>query len=92
MTDWSAYRACEVCEAKTGDACYTLLGAGPQALPSEYADTPHSSRNLRGAEPARPRTTPHSAGSATPVARRSAAKARSTAASWADVARKQGKI
>lgn len=92
MTDWAAYRACEVCEAKTGGACYTLLSGGPEALPPQFAGTPHSSRKLRGAEPARPRTAPRTAGSASPVARRSAAKTRSAAKSWADVARKQGKI
>lgn len=91
MTGWADYLACEVCEAKMGGPCFTLLSGGPEALPPRYAEVPHSSRKVRGAEPARPRI-PRAAGSATPVARRSAAKTRSTAKSWADVARKQGKI
>ena len=92
MTDWDAYLACETCEAKARGRCYTLLSGGPEALPPQFADAPHSSRKLRGATPQKSRTAPRTAGSATPVARRSAAKARSTAASWADVARRQGKI
>lgn len=91
MTDWNAYQACGVCEAKMGEACYSLLAAGPQALPSVRAQTPHSSRKSRGesrkslADPARPQAS-------TPATRRAARKTTAQANGWAELARRQGKI
>lgn len=82
------YLACTTCEAKAGGPCYTLLARGPQAMPSRYADAPHSDRRTRGQvrTPAAPRTQK----SATPVPqRRAAARKNATAAAWLAVAKKE---
>lgn len=97
MTDWPAYLGCDTCEAKQGEACYTLLARGPQALPSRYAEVPHSGRKMRG-EPRKVR-----AGSATRARiadargadsvpqRRAARKSATKATGWAAVAEQQRK-
>lgn len=83
------YLACEVCEAVAGGACYALLAAGPEALPSRYAERPHSSRKLRGesrktlARPAKTQV------KATPPVRRAARKTQAQATGWAAVALEQ---
>lgn len=91
MTDWTAYLACTVCEAKMGGACFTLMACGPEALPSRYADVPHSSRKLRGTVTAKSTAKPRGSGTAN-VARRTAKRTEATAKSWAAVAKRQGKI
>ena len=92
MTDWAAYLACTVCEAKMGGACFTLLSGGTEALPARYADVPHSSRKMRGqVAAAKPAIKVAGTGTAT-VARRTAKRTASTAKSWAAVARAQGKM
>lgn len=91
MTDWAAYLACTVCEAKVGGRCFTLLAGGPEALPARYAEVPHSARKLRGTVTAKTTAKSRGAGTAT-VARRAAKRTEATANSWAAIAAKQGKI
>jgi hypothetical protein len=87
VTDWSALLACTVCEAKMGEACLTLLGRGPQALPSRHADIPHSSRKLRGQvrTPAPANRTAKSG----PVERRAAKDASRKVTGWEAIAARQ---
>jgi hypothetical protein len=91
VTDWTAYLACDVCEAKMGGACFALLSGGPEALPPRYAGVPHSSRKLRGTVTAKGTAKPRGSGTAN-VARRTAKRTEATAKSWAAVAKRQGKI
>lgn len=92
MTDWRSYLACTVCEAKKGGACFTLLSGGPEALPPQYADVPHSSRKMADeVATAKPTAKPSGTGTANP-ARRTAKRQAATASSWAAVARRQGKM
>lgn len=91
VTNWGAYLACDTCEAKEGGACYTLLGVGPGALPSRFAQVPHSSRNLRG-QSRKPRATTATADrkvAATPPRRRAARRTATTATGWGAVALEQ---
>lgn len=89
VTDWDRYLACTVCEAKTGGACFELLSAGPDALPSRYAEVPHSARKLRGAlivaGPAKPTAKTGL------VARRSQVSAARKVSGWEAVAARQRK-
>lgn len=89
--NWADYLACGVCEAKAGEACYALLAAGPQALPSVPADRPHSARKQRGAS-RKPVAESASPQRAEPAARRATNRNTATAKSWAEIARRQGKI
>lgn len=91
MTDWDAYLACVQCEAKAGGACYTLLGVGPQALPSRFAEVPHSSRKVRGQSRtprAKSATAVRKAAASLPQ-RRADRKTATTATGWGAVALEQ---
>lgn len=92
MTDWAAYLACEVCTAKMGGACFTLLSGGPEALPPRFAEVPHSSRKLRGQVATAKRAVKVAGSGTATVARRTAKRTASTANSWAAIARAQGKM
>jgi hypothetical protein len=87
VTDWQAYLACEVCEAKMGEACYTLLGRGPQALPSQYAEVPHSSRKRRGA--VRIAAPASRSATSSPVTRRADRAVARKVSGWESVAARQ---
>jgi hypothetical protein len=90
VTNWDEYLTCTTCEAGQGEACYTLLGRGPEALPSRYADVPHSDRKRRG-ESRKPRAGSATATrNATPLPqRRAARKAATQTTGWAAVAERQ---
>ncbi len=92
MTDWTVLLACDVCEAKRGQACYTLFSAGPEALPPRYAAVPHSSRKIAGQVVRNPQPARSAGSGAAVVARRTAKRQAGTAKSWAAVARAQGKM
>jgi hypothetical protein len=79
MTDWTQWLSCPQCPAVLGEPCLSLLGAGPEALPSEVCEAPHSGRKRRGT--AAPRRAP-ATGNGTNVARRAARRTESTAAAW----------
>lgn len=87
MTDWSAYLACGQCEAKMGDACYDLLSAGPEALPSRFREVPHVARKRRGEKVAPAIATPRK--TSQPVARRAARKTAVATSGWAAIAEAQ---
>lgn len=90
MADWTAFGSCPQCEAKRGGACYDLLAAGPQALPSQYRDVPHSGRIKAAARATAVRSQPRGMRSqGGTVARRAARKTETTATGWAAVALKQ---
>ena len=90
MTDWDAYLACVMCEAKQGEACYTLLARGPHALPSRFADAPHSDRKMRGeSRKARAVTATRVRTAGSVPQRRAARKAATKATGWAAVAEQQ---
>jgi hypothetical protein len=88
VTDWSEYLACTVCEAKKGGACFTLLGRGPQALSSRYADVPHSSRKRSGEQPATKPAKQPATGRSLPV-RRAAKRTANTVSGWEAVIARQ---
>jgi hypothetical protein len=89
VTDWGSYLACDVCEAKKGGACYTLLAVGPQSLPSQFAEVPHSSRKRSGEKPATRPAKSAGTGQSLPV-RRAAKRTASTVSGWeAVIARQQ---
>lgn len=90
MTDWADWLSCPQCPALLGGACFTLSSGGPEALPARYADVPHSGRKRRGATATRTATA-RLGPQTSPVVRRTAKRQASTAKSWADVARRQGK-
>jgi hypothetical protein len=91
VTNWDDYLACTTCEAKLGGPCYALLGRGPQALPSRYAEVPHSARKMRG-ESRTPRaksaTAVRKAAASLPQ-RRADRKTATTATGWGAVALEQ---
>jgi len=87
MTDWSEYLACGQCEAKMGDACYDLLGAGPEALPSRFREVPHGARKRRGEKVATAAVATRK--TSQPVARRAARRTAVATSGWAAIAERQ---
>lgn len=73
-----------------GGACFELLSAGPDAVPSRYAAVPHSARKLRGhpvvAAPAKSSAKPGL------VARRLQVSAARKVSGWEAVAARQRKV
>lgn len=94
MTDWNAWLLCPVCDARKGHACETRSAFGPEALPTLYADVPHSTRKpAAGTAEAAARTPqtpqPRTAARTANPARRQAKRTAAQVTSWQQVADRQ---
>lgn len=88
MTDWGQWLSCKQCSAVKGRACFALSSGGPDALPAEMLDVPHSGRKMSGVKAVPVGRLPSGPKRANP-ARRAARRTEVAATGWAAVAEQQ---